>query len=194
MTGVAVVAGPARGIGAATVMPAAYRASKAGVTGLIRALAVELRETGVTANAVSPGSTAIPILGESAPLYGLESAEALLLPIADCSLIPPEEAAAAIAWLADAATAGITGAAVQTARRRLSLYAMAASHTPRVARRFGLERQFRVALPLVRRADPKRRPSPNRHRRHPRTRCRRLRRPRTHQRARSLPPACPRRP
>ena len=193
MTGVAVVAGPARGIGAATVMPAAYRASKAGVTGLVRALAVELRETGVAANAVSPGSTALPILGESAPLNGLESAEALLLPIADCSLIPPEEAAA-IACLADAATAAITGAAVQTARRRLSQYAMAASHTPRVARRFGLERQFRVALPLVRRADPKRRPSPNRHRRHPRTRCRRLRRPRTHQRARSLPPACPRRP
>lgn len=71
MTGVAVVTGASRGIGAATVMLAADRPSKAGVTGLIRALAAELRETGVTANAVSPGSTAMPILDETAPMYGL---------------------------------------------------------------------------------------------------------------------------
>ena len=57
-------------------MLAAYCAAKAGVTGLVRALAAELRGTGVTANAVSPGSTATPILDESARLYGLESAEA----------------------------------------------------------------------------------------------------------------------
>ena len=57
-------------------MLAAYCASKAGVTGLIRALAVELGGTGITANAVSPGSTRTPILDESARLYGLESAEA----------------------------------------------------------------------------------------------------------------------
>src|SRR5207253_2468832 len=37
---------------------AAYCAAKAGVTGLIRALAAELRGTGVTANSISPGSTA----------------------------------------------------------------------------------------------------------------------------------------
>ncbi|MEZ5122814.1 MAG: SDR family oxidoreductase [Solirubrobacterales bacterium] len=57
-------------------MLAAYCAAKAGVTGLVRALAAELRGTGVTANAVSPGSTATPILDESARLYRLESAEA----------------------------------------------------------------------------------------------------------------------
>ena len=38
-------------------MLAAYCASKAGVTGFIRALAVELAAPGITANAVSPGST-----------------------------------------------------------------------------------------------------------------------------------------
>ena len=53
---------------------AAYCAAKAGVTGLVRALAVELGGTGVTANAVSPGSTDTAILAESARLYGLGSA------------------------------------------------------------------------------------------------------------------------
>ena len=38
-------------------MLAAYCAAKAGVVGFVRALAVELGGTGVTANAVSPGST-----------------------------------------------------------------------------------------------------------------------------------------
>ena len=57
-------------------MLAAYCAAKAGVAGFVRALAAELGGTGVTANAVSPGSTATPILDESARLYGLPSASA----------------------------------------------------------------------------------------------------------------------
>ena len=43
-------------------MLAAYCAAKAGVAGLIRSLGAELGGTGVTANAVSPGSTDTPIL------------------------------------------------------------------------------------------------------------------------------------
>lgn len=93
-------------------MLAAYCAAKAGVTGLIRALAAELRGTGVTANAVSPGSTATPILDESARLYGLESAEAFSSQQPISRLIRPEEVAAAIVWLVDSAPDALTGATV----------------------------------------------------------------------------------
>ena len=91
---------------------AAYCAAKAGVTGLVRALAAELRGTGVTANAVSPGSTATPILDESARLYGLESAEAFSSQQPLARLIRPEEVAATIVWLAGAATDAVTGSTV----------------------------------------------------------------------------------
>ena len=50
----------------------AYGAAKAGVAGLVRGLAVDLADSGVTANAVSPGSTAGAMLDESARLYGLD--------------------------------------------------------------------------------------------------------------------------
>jgi SDR family mycofactocin-dependent oxidoreductase len=91
---------------------AAYCAAKAGVTGLVRALAAELRGTGVTANAISPGSTATAILDESARLYGLESAEAFSAQQPLDRLITPEEVAQAIAWLAGPTTGAVTGATV----------------------------------------------------------------------------------
>jgi SDR family mycofactocin-dependent oxidoreductase len=93
-------------------MLAAYCAAKAGVTGLIRAVAAELRGTGVTANAISPGSTATPILDESARLYGLESAEAFSSQQPISRLIRAEEVAAAIVWLVDSAPEALTGATV----------------------------------------------------------------------------------
>lgn len=93
-------------------MLAAYCAAKAGVAGLIRALAAELRGTGVTANAISPGSTATPILDESARLYGLESAEAFSSQQPLARLIRPDEVAAAILWLVDSAPDALTGATV----------------------------------------------------------------------------------
>jgi SDR family mycofactocin-dependent oxidoreductase len=88
---------------------AAYCAAKAGVVGFVRALALELGGTGVTANAVSPGSTRTPILEESARLYDLEGAEAFADQQALGRLIEPEEVAALIAWLAGPQSAGATG-------------------------------------------------------------------------------------
>ena len=88
----------------------AYCAAKAGVTGLVRALAVELAGTGVTANAVSPGSTDTPVLAESARLYGLPSAQDFARQQPLGRLLDPAEVAAALVWLAGPSAAAVTGA------------------------------------------------------------------------------------
>ncbi len=93
-------------------MLAAYCAAKAGVAGLIRALAAELGGTGVTANAVSPGSTGTPILAETARLYGLPGADSFATQQPAGRLLQPEEVAAALIWLASTASSGMTGAVV----------------------------------------------------------------------------------
>jgi len=88
---------------------AAYCAAKAGVTGFVRALAVELAGTGVTANAVSPGSTRTPMLEETARLYGIAAEDfAAQQPVG--RLLEPDEVAAFIAWLAGPESRGATGA------------------------------------------------------------------------------------
>ena len=93
-------------------MLAAYCAAKSGVAGLIRALAVELGGTGVTANAVSPGSTATPILDESARLYGLSAAHEFAAQQPVARLLDPVEIAAVLAFLAGPASSAMTGAVV----------------------------------------------------------------------------------
>ncbi len=90
-------------------MLAAYCAAKGGVAALIRALAVELRGTGVTANAVSPGSTRTAMLDESARLYGLANVEQFSAHQPIERLLEPAEVAAAIAFLARRDAGGITG-------------------------------------------------------------------------------------
>jgi NAD(P)-dependent dehydrogenase (short-subunit alcohol dehydrogenase family) len=78
----------------------------------VRGLAAELRGTGVTANAVSPGSTATRILDESARLYNLESSEAFSAQQPVDRLLEPDEVAAALVWLAGPDGAGVTGATI----------------------------------------------------------------------------------
>jgi SDR family mycofactocin-dependent oxidoreductase len=93
-------------------MLAAYCAAKAGVTGLIRALGAELGGTGVTANAVSPGSTDTPMLAESARLYGLPGAASFAAQQPEQRLLDPGEVATVLAFLAGPASSAMTGAVV----------------------------------------------------------------------------------
>lgn len=93
-------------------MLAAYCAAKAGVAGLIRALAVELGPTGVTANAVSPGSTDTPILAASARLYDLSGPQDFAAQQPMGRLLDPAEIAAVLAFLAGPGSSGITGAVI----------------------------------------------------------------------------------
>jgi SDR family mycofactocin-dependent oxidoreductase len=91
---------------------AAYCAAKAGVAGFIRALAVELGPTGITANAVSPGSTATDILQASAALYGLPEREAFAAQQPIGRLIEPDEVAAVLEFLATSSSGALTGALI----------------------------------------------------------------------------------
>ncbi|HZM53772.1 MAG TPA: SDR family oxidoreductase, partial [Acidimicrobiales bacterium] len=91
---------------------AAYGAAKAGVAGLIRGLAAELGDTGVTANAVSPGSTATAMLDESARLYGLDDTRPFAGQQPIRRLLAPEEVAAALVWLAGTDSGALTGTVI----------------------------------------------------------------------------------
>lgn len=93
-------------------MLAAYCAAKAGVAGLVRALGSELGGTGVTANAVSPGSTDTPILAESARLYDLPDAQAFAAQQPVHRLLAPHEVAEVLVFLAGPRSSGMTGAIV----------------------------------------------------------------------------------
>jgi len=91
---------------------AAYCAAKAGVVGFVRGLAGDLRGTGVTANAVSPGSTETAMLTESARIYELSGVEVFASQQPVERLLSPDEVAAALVWLAREDNGGITGAVV----------------------------------------------------------------------------------
>jgi SDR family mycofactocin-dependent oxidoreductase len=93
-------------------MLAAYGAAKAGVVGLVRGLAAELAGTGITANAVAPGSTDTDMLIESARLYGLTDRRSFGPQQALGRLIDPAEVADALLWLAGPAGSAVTGALI----------------------------------------------------------------------------------
>ena len=87
-----------------------YVASKHAVIGIVRALAADLAGTGITANAVCPGSTRTAILEASARVYGLESGEEFAAQQLIERLLEPSEPAALIAWLCGQGSSGVTGA------------------------------------------------------------------------------------
>ena len=90
----------------------AYGAAKAGVAGLVRGLAVELADSGVTANAVSPGSTATAMLDESARIYGLTDTGSFAEQQPVGRLLTSDEVAAALVWLAGTQSGALTGAVI----------------------------------------------------------------------------------
>ncbi len=89
---------------------AAYSAAKHAVVGLIRGVAMDLAPYGVTANAVSPGSTRTAILDASAAVYGLSSVEEFAAQQPIGRLLQPTEIAAVITWLCSGSSSAITGA------------------------------------------------------------------------------------
>jgi SDR family mycofactocin-dependent oxidoreductase len=91
---------------------ASYVASKHAALGFIESLAADLAPSGVTANAVLPGSTRTALLERTARAYDLESAELFTNNQRIGRLIEPEEIAAAVVWLCSAAASAVTGTAL----------------------------------------------------------------------------------
>jgi 3-hydroxybutyrate dehydrogenase len=98
---------------------AAYTASKHGVLGLTRALAVELNSAGITVNAICPGYVDTPMTDgtiENIVRQTGRTPEAARAFLAATSpqnrLITPEEIAAVAVMLASEAARGITGQAI----------------------------------------------------------------------------------
>lgn len=98
----------------ATGLPllASYSASKHAAMGFVRSLAAELAPTGITANAVLPGSTDTVLLAASAQVYDLSSPQAFAAHQRTGRLLAAEEVAEAVRWLCSEAASGITSTGV----------------------------------------------------------------------------------
>ena len=105
---------------AASPYKAAYVSAKHGVLGLVRTLALEGAEAGISCTAVCPGYVRTPLVEKQIPdqakAHGVSEEEALaeviLAPHAIKRLIEPEEVAGVVAFLASEAGASFTGAPV----------------------------------------------------------------------------------
>jgi NAD(P)-dependent dehydrogenase (short-subunit alcohol dehydrogenase family) len=100
----------------------AYCASKHGVIGLTRALALEFARTDVTVNAVCPGYTDTPLLASAVEtIIGKtgrsadEARAALAKANPQGRLVAPEEVANAVLWLVSGGAGAITGQAIAVA-------------------------------------------------------------------------------
>jgi SDR family mycofactocin-dependent oxidoreductase len=91
---------------------AGYNAAKHAVAGLVRGLAHDLRETGICATAVSPGSTRTDMLEATARLYDLGDAEEFTRHQPVGRLLEPDEIAATVCFLCSPESSAITGTVV----------------------------------------------------------------------------------
>lgn len=91
---------------------AGYNAAKHAVVGLVKGLAADLVGTGVTAVAVSPGSTRTPMLDATAGIYELDEVEDFASSQLIRRLITPTEIAATIAFCCSVEGAVLNGSVV----------------------------------------------------------------------------------
>jgi len=105
---------------AASPYKAAYVAAKHGVLGLVKTLALEGAEAGISCTAVCPGYVRTPLVEKQIPdqakAHGVSEEEALedviLAPHAIKRLIEPAEVAGVVAFLASEGGASFTGVPV----------------------------------------------------------------------------------
>jgi NAD(P)-dependent dehydrogenase (short-subunit alcohol dehydrogenase family) len=89
---------------------AAYSASKGGVTGLVRSLAVEYASRGIRVNAIAPGATETPLMWTNVGEHDMEQMRATVsaeIPMG--RLAAPAEQAAAALWLLSDEASYMTG-------------------------------------------------------------------------------------
>jgi SDR family mycofactocin-dependent oxidoreductase len=92
---------------------AGYSVAKHAVVGLVKGLAADLVGTGITAAAVSPGSTRTEMLDHSADIYGLDDPDRFADQQLVRRLLEPEEIAAAIAFCCSHEGAAVNGSVIE---------------------------------------------------------------------------------